>query len=158
MLPPAARAYVINGLEGTPAVLEGLLKGVSADDPVWDRRVSPERFSLREVLAHLADWEPIWIERIRRMKVEDGPLLPNVDEGQLAIDRNYAASDPFASMARFREHRVLVFKRLSELSELDWSRTGEREFVGHVTLENLATMMLGHDAYHLKQIAETISG
>src|SRR5437879_4197786 len=61
MLPVFARKYVLAGLTGSPDVLEALLKDVGPNDPAWDKRPDPERFTIREVLAHLADWEGIFL-------------------------------------------------------------------------------------------------
>ena len=36
---------------------------------VADRKPDPERFTIREVVAHMADWEGVWLERARRVVV-----------------------------------------------------------------------------------------
>ena len=54
MLPSLARIYLISALEGTPDVLNGFLAPLGPEDQRWDFRPDPERFTLREVVAHLA--------------------------------------------------------------------------------------------------------
>ena len=66
MMPAAVRKYLLSALAGTPVVADRLLLDVHADDPRWDFRPEPDRFTLREVVAHLADWEPIHLERLTR--------------------------------------------------------------------------------------------
>lgn len=101
MINEVARHYALEGLTATPAILTHLIDPVTAE--IWDRRVDPERFTLREVLAHLADWEPIWMERLERMHAEKEPLLPDLDEGERAKQKDYAHADVGNSLKRFRQ-------------------------------------------------------
>ncbi|HZO91480.1 MAG TPA: DinB family protein [Chthonomonadaceae bacterium] len=162
MLPPFVRKYLLTALEGTPDVLDGFLKTLPADDPVWDFRPAPARFTLREVVAHLADWEPIFLERMTRIRDESEPSLPDIDEGQLAIDRDYAHSDPQANLARFRQGRVTMLAFLRSLKEGNWERAGnykrEHPMVGGpVTLEAWVAQVVGHDGYHTQQVAQWLA-
>jgi hypothetical protein len=149
--PVAARDYLLKALETTPLLITALLEGKA---PQWDRRPDPERFTLREVLAHLADWEPIWLERVKCMATEDFPFLPSVDESALVIENDYANCDPEESIAKQRQGRAALVRFLSPLPIEAWDRTGNREFVGVLTLQQQAAMTLSHDGYHLRQIVE----
>ena len=152
--PKPARNYLLKALAGNPAVLKRILGNIPADSPVWDSKPDPERFSLKEVLAHLADWEPIWKERFERLRDENHPFLQSIDEGELAITNNYAEQDPLANLARFAEGRVALVKVLETLTDTDWEQTGNREFVGPLTTQMLACLVLSHDGYHLHQAVE----
>ena len=152
MLPEKARFYLMMGLESAPVVIERMLR--TADSVDWDRRPDPERFSLREVLSHLADWEPIWLERIRRMAEEDNPTLPGYDEGQLAIDHDYAHADPWEQFARFTTGRSNLVNYLRNLPAESWSRPGFHLEWSELNISFMAVLILGHDGYHTKQVAE----
>jgi hypothetical protein len=154
MLPLAARNYVLTALGGTPGVIQGLLGGLAADDPAWDLHPYPERFSLREMLAHLADWEVFWYERATRTIHEEHPFLENRDENRIASDRNYAHADPLESLARFQAGRTKLMELLTSPPDAAWSRTAHREGLGDMTLEEQAIMSLAHDGYHTRQAAE----
>jgi uncharacterized damage-inducible protein DinB len=154
MLPPAGYKYLLAGLEGTPDLLDHLLKALPADDPRWDHRPDPQRFTLREVVAHLADWDPIFLERATRMRDEDEPFIKDIDEGQVAIDNDYEHSDPHASLARFRAGRAALIAFLRALPEAARERVGHRELVGSITIEGQAVLILGHDGYHTHQIVQ----
>ncbi len=156
-LPTAARDYLVKALDGSPVVLAALIGDRSDDDPLWDSRPDPERFTLREALAHLADWEPIWLERMQKIETGVHPFLPSVDEGALAIENNYSASSPRASLARLSEGRATVVEHLKAVPDEAWDLTGDREFVGVLTLQQLAYYILAHDGYHLRQAAEWIT-
>lgn len=157
MLPPAAMHYVMLAIEGTPAVLESLLKDAAHNDPVWDFRPDLQRFTLREVVAHLADWEPIFLERIVRIRDEDKPFLPDIDEGEMAITNDYAHSDAHVSLRRFREGRAQLSAALRALPAAAWERVGHRDKIGDLTLEDMAVFVMAHDGYHTRQVAEWLT-
>jgi hypothetical protein len=157
MMPAAVHKYLVVALSGLPDVAERLLTGMHADDPRWDFRPDPARFTLREALAHLADWEPIHRERIRRMLEEENPMLPDVDEGKTAIDNDYAHSDPHGSLEWIRGGRQKIVQLLETLGAEEWERPGFRDQVGPISIEVLATFIAAHDGYHLRQIAQWLT-
>lgn len=154
MPPTVTRRYLLYGLENQPAVLSQLLRDLGPDDPAWDRRPDPERFTLREIVAHLADFEPIWLERVERTAGEVNPVLPSADEGQMAIDHDYASTDPFESLQRYRRGRAALVARLRDLPDDGWDRAGRREQIGPMTIFEQMVMVLSHDGYHTGQVTE----
>ena len=152
MLNTYSRRYICTGLSASPAILQKLLQG--ATETELDTQYDADRFTLREVMAHLADWEPIWHERIRRTATEHLPHLPSYDEGQFAIDHDYGHSDFAAQMRHFAEGRKALVALLADLPFADWNRVGLRDEVGEVTILELAAMILGHDGYHAQQILD----
>lgn len=159
MLPVPVRKYLLTSVASTPEVLEALVEGISATDPVWDVRPYADRFTLREVVAHLADWEPIHKERIERILSEDEPTLPDMDEGQMAIDNDYAHQDPINCLKRYREGRKVVVGLLKSLSPEQCERAGIRPpNIGRLDLDQFATFIFAHDGYHLQQAAEYRKG
>lgn len=154
MINEGVRSYILQGLQATPAVLAHLLKHASKQ--IWDKRPDPERFTLREVAAHLADWESVWQERLGRVRDENHPILPDRDPDQLAKDHDYAHADVGASLRRFQEGRKKVLQILEELELSAWSRTGQHTTRGTLSIHDLAVIILGHDGYHLKQVTEWI--
>lgn len=149
-----AKRYVLSALEGTPDVLEQLLRGVSAEDPAWDRRPDPERFTIREVLAHLADWEEVFLDRLTRTREQEEPVLQGYDEGQVALDRDYAHQDSYANLARFRKGREKLIAFLRSMNDAEWGRIGRHTEIGPISLESQAALICGHDGYHTWQIAQ----
>lgn len=146
--------YVISGLEAAPDAQTLLCERVTD----WDAKpLGEDRFSVRESLAHLADWEPIWLMRAQRTLAEDVPNLPGIDEGEMAVRNDYASSDPRESLRRYREGRKDLVAFFRGLSEEDWHRKFVRDEVGEVTLFELASMVLGHDGYHFRHTMESSS-
>ena len=162
MLPPFVRNYLLKALGGTADVLEGLLLPLAVDDPRWDFRPDPERFTLREIIAHLADWNPIFLERMIRACQEQDPALFSIDEGRLAIDRDYAHSDPKENLRRFRAGRQAMIQQLSGWTPDEWQRVSrylrDAEDAGTaITIEQWAIQTLSHDGYHTQQVSEWLA-
>ena len=159
MLSPFVHKYLLNALSGTPDVLEGFLKSMPDENPLWDFRPYPERFTLREVVAHLADWEPIFLERMARIRNETEPVLLSYDEGQFALDNDYAHQSPQANLIRFREGRERMFVFLGTVQPGDWERSGLFNPPDSiiVSLESWVVQVLGHDGYHTQQVAQWLA-
>lgn len=163
VLPAFGTTYLLTALGGTPDVLDALLVHQIADDAVWDARPDPERFSLREIVAHLADWENVFLERLVRTRDEQTPMLPIVDPERLARERDYARHDPHQDLARFRAGRERLVGVLRALEPAQWERAGQivrgDPPVSHrVTLEAWAVQALAHDGYHTQQVARCLDG
>lgn len=150
MVPKAVQTYLLHSLEAVPIAVCRTLSG-QVD---WDARPDPDRFTLREMAAHLADWEPIWLERVTRIRVEDNPFLSSVDEGVLCAQRDYASLDPNESLSRYRQGRDALVGAVRAMPEEVWTRKAHREFVGDVDFLQQIAMIVGHDGYHLKQAME----
>ena len=60
MMNERTRHYLLLDLESAPDVLARLLADMS-DPAVYDRTPDPDRFTLREMVAHLADWEAVFL-------------------------------------------------------------------------------------------------
>jgi hypothetical protein len=105
MLPAMPRHYVIHALSGTPDVLQFVLGHLPEHAPEWDERPYPDRFTLREIMAHLADFEAVCLARLQRTKAEDNPTLENWDEEQAVTANHYAQSNPLERLGTFRQRR-----------------------------------------------------
>lgn len=159
MLTPLMRDRLRVALAGTPDVLDGLFGSLKADDTLWDRRPDPERFTLREIVAHLADYEAVWLERLAQTRDEEQPALRPVDKDQLALDHDYAHSDPAQSRAQLREGRIALVEFVSGLADEDWQRIGHLPAPnGPLTLETQAAFVIIHDGYHTAQVAQWLKG
>ena len=132
MLPQRIRTYLLRGLETTPDLLDRLLDDVT-DPAVYDRRPDPERFTLREVLAHLADWEVVFQQRLRQTLTEDNPTLIGLDEGNWPWSATTPTpTPPSAGRVSGRAARELL-TTLRGLTPAQWERIGTHTEVGPLT-------------------------
>ena len=146
------RNYVASGLAASPAILHELLKDLSPAQA--DSRPDPERFTIREAVAHLADWEVIWRGRIERILTETEPMLENLDEGEIAIQNRYHETDVAEQAARFARERAGLVETLRSLAPEQWERIGRHSSWNGITVDGFAALVLGHDGYHHQQVIE----
>lgn len=152
-MPPYVRKYLIDhALNATPGIISRFCANIP--DSIADQDQGPDRFTLREVLAHLSDWEPIWLERIQRIVQEDMPVLPNIDEGEMAVQNAYATIPVETSMENFTTGRAALTAYLASLPIDAFERSGIRPEVGTITIKDIATLVLAHDTYHIAQLAQ----
>jgi len=151
-MPPYIRKYLIDeALSSTPGIITRFCNGVS--DAIADHDQGPDYFTLREVLAHLADWEPIWLERIQRIVQEEMPVLANIDEGKMAELNGYATTSVQTSLTNFTRGRAALVEYLQSLPDDAFARSGVRPEIGTITVKDIATIILAHDTYHIAQLA-----
>ncbi len=152
MLTAKVYQYALMSLEGTPAVFARLLDGLSETEA--DLRPDPARFSLREAVAHLADWEDVFRQRMLLTQSEDNPLLQGYDEGQWAIDRAYAQTDWREQLARFAHERAQTIALVRSFTPEHLARIGHHTEAGPITLQEQVLLITVHDGYHARQFAE----
>ncbi len=149
---PFVHQYYANGLQNNARVFQFLLRDLPENDPRWDSRPDLERFSLREVVAHLLDYDTVSRERFEHLIREENPQVPDWDPTDAAA--HYATRNPLHQI----ESLILSRRELSDwlmgLSEKEWARRGARSKVGEFSVEDGAAFVLAHDAYHLAQVVE----
>ncbi|MBX3117883.1 MAG: DinB family protein [Fimbriimonadaceae bacterium] len=114
------------------------------------------RFTPREVVAHLADWEPILRARMQQTKDQPGSTIVPYDEGQRALDMDYAQKDWRVEIDRYIALRAETKKWLETLTAEDWNLTAVHAERGPQSLADQANLLLGHDLYHIEQLADVI--
>jgi len=145
------RSYLWRSVESNARVIEFLLRDMPEDSLRWDARPDANRFSLREIVAHLVDYDSVSRERFEHIIREDKPELPNWDETEAAT--HYDARNPKHQIENLLVSRQELAVWLEGLSDKEWERTGSRPRVGEFSIGEGVALMLGHDAYHLEQIA-----
>jgi|SRR5579871_1053366 len=143
--------YLLPTLEFGPLVVRRLLHQIPASR--LDEALVEGRFTPREVIAHLADWEPILRERIEAARTEPGTVIQVWDEGQMALDHGYARTDPEEQCALFIRERSLTAALVRGLAAEDWGKTVQHPERGVQSVDDMANLILGHDLYHIEQLS-----
>jgi hypothetical protein len=147
-------AYLFPGLEAGPKAVRRLIRAVATSE--MDRPTHPGRFTPREVVCHLADWEPISRGRMQTAAVSPGSTVLGIDEVERAREMGYSDWDPYEQAEEFIRRRTETVAFLKALPEEDWSKTAVHSERGAMTVYDYANMELGHDLYHLVQLAEVL--
>ena len=155
MTPFVRTHYLAAGVRSNARVFQTLLRDVPDGDPRWDSKPVPERFSLREIVAHLVDYDSISRERFEHMIREDNPELSEWDEGEAAA--HYDTRNPIHQLESLILSRRELGDWLEGLNEREWQARGTRPKIGEFCVEEGAGLMLAHDAYHLIQVVEWLS-
>ncbi len=92
-------------LQATPGIVRGLISELSDEDARW--KPAPDRFSVAEVLAHLAHSEGhCYRMRLDRFLAETRPQF-EPDDAQMYLDL-YRGADPRKAFDEFHQHRERV--------------------------------------------------
>jgi uncharacterized damage-inducible protein DinB len=149
-LPAKTRDHVLTGLSATPRVL-GLLSGpLNPESPVWELSL-PGRFTLRQTIAHLADWDEVFLKRAQKT-LKGEPILEDPDSGEMAEKNKYNTLDPHDSVRRYAQNRYKLSRFFHDLGPKDWDKTSVHPRHGAMSLEAQMVHVLGHDGYHLDAI------
>ena len=150
------RAELLDVYRSTPVTLRALVAGV--DDALLKRRPVDDGWAIIEIVAHLVDTEERAMKRVERMLHEDNPALPAYDPAELAEVRHYRSMALDERLGLFTSLRQTHVALLEGLDAAAWSRTGQHEETGEITIEALTAHMAAHDAIHLAQIARILDG
>jgi hypothetical protein len=134
----------------TPAVLAELVG--KASDEQLTTRPSDEKWSIGEILAHLAEDEIATAWRYRQMVEHTGLELAGFDQDLWARMGGYASRVPHDSLALFRLLRSANLQFLQQITPGQWECFGIHAERGRITIRDLVVHMAGHDANHIEQI------
>jgi hypothetical protein len=138
----------------SPATLASLIERVSAAE--LSRRPAPGKWSVAEILAHMAEDEIVSHWRYRQMIETDGVSLSSFDQDLWARLGNYGSRMPAESLTLFRLLRESNLHMLALLTPEEWQRSGTHAERGKITVEGLARHMAGHDTNHIEQIRKIL--
>jgi hypothetical protein len=119
----------------------------------WDVARDPDRFTPREVIAHLADWEPIMLERMEVAQQTPGAAVEVWDEGRMAEEHGYRHLDPQEQLQIWAQRRACTAAWLRRLSPDALSKTFLHPERGVQTIEDQANLLISHDLYHIEQLS-----
>ena len=137
-------------LAAAPDTLATLLAAVPP--ALCARRPAPGKWSIQEIVAHLADDELVGAYRIRLILAAPGTAIQAFDQDHWAETGHYAATDPRRTLALFRELREANLALLYRLSPPEWERAGVHAERGVESIREIATYYAGHDLNHFAQI------
>jgi DinB superfamily len=132
-----------------------LLKGVSAAK--LRKRPAPDKWSVAEIMAHLADSEIVTGFRLRQILGTPGTPIPAYDQDAWAKACRYEKRDAREALETFRVLREANLALLKSLSADQWKHHGMHAERGAETIERLVTLIAGHDLNHTQQIERIVA-
>jgi len=112
----------------------------------------PGKWSAAEIVHHLADSETTSGIRLRKLLVEDNPLIQGYDQKAFAARLHYNTRDIAPALDAFRCARATTAQLLDLMSEEDWQREGTHSESGSYTPDDWLTIYAAHAHNHAAQI------
>jgi hypothetical protein len=135
-----------------PDLLGRAVAGVTKDQLL--ARPIPGKWSTLEVVCHLADYEPIYADRMKRVIALKEPELLKGDPGLFAARLAYDRRDLQEELALIELIRKQMARILRSLTVEDFQRKGGHSRDGALTLEELLKRITGHIPHHVRFIEE----
>ena len=142
-------------LRATPAVLDAFT--IELDNVSWLENPQPGEWSITEIMCHLRDVDAeVNLPRIKKVLSEENPFLPGIDSDQWAHERLYYCQNGQEALSDFFAFRMQLLEVMKKLEPEEWMRTARHAIFGPTTLNELASIIVGHDRLHLKQAYESL--
>lgn len=138
-------------LRETPAAAERAVDGLSPAE--LRQPEAPGKWSLAQVLQHLADSDLVWGWRMRLILAQDRPALTGYDQDLWAERLHYADADPREALEQLRVLRRGNLALLARATPDDLKRVGVHSERGEESVGYLCGLYAGHDLLHLRQMA-----
>jgi hypothetical protein len=143
-----ANAY-LKGAADLRAAVTGMTREQLVARPV------PGRWSTLEVLCHLADFEAVFAERMKRIiALGPAPLLVAADEKLFTKELRYHDRDADEELALVDATRGQMARILRRLTPEQLQLTGVHSEAGLVTLEQVIQKATDHLQHHLSFVPE----
>ncbi|MDI9636588.1 DinB family protein [Kamptonema cortianum] len=142
-------------LTAAPKVVERLLRVFPHDR--LDDRIDNDRFTAREVVAHLADYEQTVLDRIRAACTSPGRSVPDYDPDQRAQEHHFNDKEVFHEAEVYESRRGMTIQFLQEMQPGDWHKTMKRSSGQEYTVADYVNFVLMHDLDHLEQLSSYLA-
>ena len=133
---------------GYAAIVEALIR-ITPEE--LDGRAAPGRWTVREIVHHLADSEMTAAIRLRRLLAEDRPEIKGYDQDEFARRLHYDRPHE-KSLELFKSVRDSTTELLERMQPADWLREGTHNEVGRYSTETWLTIYASHAHKHALQI------
>jgi len=135
-----------------PAALRQAISGLTAEQA--KARPVAGKWSVLEVVAHIADFEPILAARMKRMIALEKPVLMGADENLFVAKLAYQDRDLEEELRLIEVVRAEMARILSKQDATVLARVGIHSERGERTLEQMLQAAINHIPHHVAFIHE----
>jgi len=143
---------LINDSSAGPQLLREAVRGMNRDQLM--ARPVAGKWSALEVVCHIADFDIVGADRIKRVIAQNQPTLPDGDENAFAAALKYHDRELEEELQIIGGIRASTSRILRTLKEEDFARIGHHTAAGPLTLQQLVERMAKHIAHHVGFIQE----
>jgi uncharacterized damage-inducible protein DinB len=134
--------------------LTRLIKGVPTAK--LRKHPAPDKWSVAEILAHLADVEIVIGWRMRSILGHPGTAVQAYDQNAWVASGHYEKRDIRKSIEIHRVLREANLALLKSLTPDQWKQYGQHAERGQESIEHIVLMVAGHDVNHIHQIERIV--
>ncbi len=139
-------------MEQTPIIIEKILICAGRDSLHW--KPSAERWSISEVLAHLAEVETLMLGRAKALVEQENPRIEAYNQNDAYAAGRYSAGDAIEHLHKFCHERDRTLSFLRYLPPVAAMRRGQHSEIGPINLGQVMHEWAFHDLGHIRQISE----
>jgi len=139
----------------TPARIAGMTRSLTPAQLA--KRPAPGKWSIQEIICHLAETDLVMCCRARWIAFEDNPTLVPFDQNKWSAGWLREKEPVVETLERFRLIRRSQVRLFRSAAGKDWSRSGFHPERGIVTLKEQLETVAGHDLNHLAQIRRLVA-
>src|SRR5271154_4529245 len=132
----------------TPGRLENLLRSLGPAKSVI--APAPGKWSVRDILCHLADCEIVFAFRLRQALAQNRHVIQPFDQDDWAV--TYGTYDAPVALTAFCAVRQWNLALIAGLKAEDFDKPLNHPERGDMTLKVVVETMAGHDLNHLRQV------
>ncbi len=139
-------------IEATPVQLRSLI--ANADPEQLTFQSAPGKWSIREILCHLADTEIAFGFRLRQAIAQEHHTIQPFDQDHWAkLYHNFSAEEALDAFSAIRKWNLLFLQQIGPDSFRKPVTHPER---GTMTVRTIMETMAGHDLNHLQQVVQLL--
>jgi hypothetical protein len=147
---PETRREKIEAYGSAHALLVEALKQFPRE--MWQFRPAPDRWTIHEIIIHIADSEANSFARCRKLVAEPGAAVMAYDEAQWAKALRYHEQSADDALELFKWLRLASFRLIRSLPESVWSNTIEHPENGTMTMDDWLNVYARHIPEHVAQM------
>ena len=145
-------ASLIDDYTAGPKKLRDAIAGMTPEE--IDSAPVPGKWSTRQVICHLADFEPVYADRMKHVIAEDEPTFAGGFQKQFAEHLAYGDRDIEEELKLIEVVRAQMVHILRTLRPEAFERTGIHSVEGPMALRTLLERISNHIPHHIQFIEE----
>jgi uncharacterized damage-inducible protein DinB len=147
---------VIEQYEAGGQKLQSAIAHLGKQDLLWKPSANDGigLWSIHQIVIHLMDSDLIWGNRMKSIIAEENPTILGYDESKFAASLFYEDQNIEAAIELFSMNRAQLAKILRKLPDSAYSRAGQHNERGPVTLGQALEMMVYHVEHQIGFIAK----
>ena len=122
---------------------------IKLNDRQIQQHVIKGKWSIHEQIAHLAKYQPVFIDRIRKILLMDNPEFERYNAEEDDGFEIYCAFTTYELLKKINTDREIIYNLVTKLSPDKLDRTGVHPKFGKLNVVEWSEFFVLHEAHHL---------